>query len=124
MPSEIEAAQSSFLGALPVSALDRLLADAIRLDIPAGTVAYRDWEMPRTALVVNGLLRVYLASGQGRQRTLRYVRAGDVIGAPVAVGGPGGVSAQALTSTSGLMLNVATVQTLGKNDAHFAWAGR
>jgi CRP/FNR family transcriptional regulator len=121
--SESEALQSSFLGAaLPRSALDRLLNDAVRLDIPAGTVAYRDWEMARTALVLSGLLRVYLASGHGRQRTVRYARAGDVIGVPVAVGGPAGVSVQALTGTSVLMLNVATLQSLGQTDPRFAWA--
>jgi len=53
---------------------------------------------------------------------VRYARAGDVIGVPVAVGGPAGVSVQALTSTSVLMLNVATLQSLGQTDPRFAWA--
>jgi CRP/FNR family transcriptional regulator len=116
------ALQSTFIAALSPAVRDRLLSDAIRLDIPAGTVAYRDWEMPRTALVVNGLLRVYVQSSNGRQTTLRYARAGDVIGAPVAVGGPVGVSVQALTDTSVWMLNPATLQSLGRSDARFAWA--
>jgi CRP/FNR family transcriptional regulator len=113
---------SLFLDALTPAARDRLMRDAIRLDIPAGTVAYRDGEMPRTALVVKGLLRVYLQSSNGRQTTLRYARAGDVVGAPVAVGGPVSVSVQALTETSVLILNLATLQDLGHSDAEFAWA--
>jgi CRP/FNR family transcriptional regulator len=119
---DIAALQSSFLDALSPAARDRLMSDAIRLDIPAGTVAYRDWEMPRTTLVIKGLLRVYLQSANGRQTTLRYARAGDVLGAPVAVGGPVGVSVQSLTETSVLILNLATLQSLGHTDAAFAWA--
>lgn len=114
--------QRNFLGALSPDARDRLMRDAIRLDIPAGTVAYRDWELPRTAVVLTGLLRVYLQSSTGRQTTVRYARAGDVLGVPVAVGGPVGVSVQALTDTSVLILNVATLQSLAQSDASFAWA--
>jgi CRP/FNR family transcriptional regulator, cyclic AMP receptor protein len=119
---ESAALHSRLLATLTPAARDRLLHDAIRLDIPAGTVAYRDWEMPRTALVLDGLLRVYLQSASGRQTTLRLARAGDIIGAPVAVGGPIGVSVQALTNTSVLILNLATLQSLGQSDAGFAWA--
>jgi len=117
-----ETLRRSFLGSLPSSTLETLLADAIRLDIPAGTVAYRDWEAPRIAVIVNGLLRVYIASSSGRQRTLRYARAGEVVGAPVAVGGPVGVSVQALLDTTTLVLNVSALQALGQTDARFAWA--
>jgi CRP/FNR family cyclic AMP-dependent transcriptional regulator len=117
-----EALGRSFLGSLPPSVLERLLADAIRLDIPAGTIAYRDWETARTAVILHGLLRVYITSSGGRQRTLRYARAGEVVGAPVAVGGPVGVSVQALLDTSTLVLSVSTLQALGQTDARFAWA--
>jgi CRP/FNR family transcriptional regulator, cyclic AMP receptor protein len=121
-PPDTVASTQSFLAALSPAARDRLMSDAIRLDIPAGAVAYRDWDTPRTALVVEGLLRVYLQSSHGRQTTLRYARAGDVIGAPVAVGGPVGVSVQALTDTSVLIFNMAMLQSLGQSDAAFAWA--
>jgi CRP/FNR family transcriptional regulator len=119
---DVATLQSTFMAALPPALRDRLMRDAIRLDIPAGTVAYRDWEVPRTALVVTGLLRVYVQSSTGRQTTLRYARAGDVLGAPVAVGGPVGVSVQALTDSSVWMLNSATLRSLGQTDARFAWA--
>jgi CRP/FNR family transcriptional regulator len=112
----------SFLGSLPTPVLERLLADAIRLDIPAGAVTYRDGETPRTAVILKGLLRVYIASSSGRQRTLRYARSGEVVGAPAAVGGPVGVSVQALLDTSVLVLNVSAMQALGRSDAGFAWA--
>src|SRR5262245_51633177 len=117
-----EMLRRSFLGSLAEPVLEGLLADAIRLDIPAGAVAYRDWETPRTAVILSGLLRVYIASSSGRQRTLRYARGGEVVGAPVAVGGPVGVSVQALLDTSVLVLNVSALQALGQSDARFAWA--
>jgi len=120
--ADIALPRSPLLDALSPAGRDRLMSDAIRLDIPAGTVAYRDWEMPRTALILSGLLRVYLQSSSGRQTILRYARAGDVIGAPVAVGGPVGVSVQALTNTSVVIWNLATLQSLGHSDAGFAWA--
>src|SRR5438045_4170376 len=44
VPDHYEALERSFLGALPRPTLDRLLVDAVRLDIPAGAVAYRDSE--------------------------------------------------------------------------------
>jgi CRP/FNR family transcriptional regulator len=119
---DIAPLHSSFLDALSPAARGLLMSDAIRLDIPPGTVTYRDWETPRTALVIKGLLRVYLQSSNGRQTTLRYARAGDIIGAPVAVGGPVGVSVQSLTETSVLILNLARLQSLGHSDAGFAWA--
>jgi CRP/FNR family transcriptional regulator len=120
--TDYDGLQSRFLDALSPEAREHLMRDAIRLDIPVGTVTYRDGEVPRAALVLKGLLRVYLQSSNGRQTTLRYARAGDVIGAPVAVGGPVGVSVQALMDTSVLILNLTTLQSLGHSDAEFAWA--
>jgi hypothetical protein len=60
------------MSGLPAATRDQLMRDAIRLDLPPGTVTYRDWDMPRTALVVHGLPRVYLQASNGRQTTLRY----------------------------------------------------
>jgi CRP/FNR family transcriptional regulator, cyclic AMP receptor protein len=38
-------------------------------------------------LVVRGLIRVYMTSPEGRQVTVRYARACDVLGIAVLVGG-------------------------------------
>ena len=46
-----------------------LLGDAMRVDIPAGSVLYREGEAPRCGLLVRGLLRVFLAAPAGRQTT-------------------------------------------------------
>lgn len=44
----------------------------------------------------HGLLRVYLASVEGRQVTIRYARPGDVLGIAVLVGGRASVGVQAV----------------------------
>jgi CRP/FNR family transcriptional regulator, cyclic AMP receptor protein len=116
------AVQHSFLAALPVDALEPLTGDALRLDVPAGSTLYREGERPRVALVAGGLLRVYLTSAEGRQVTIRYARAGSVLGVPVAVAGPVDVSVQALTDATLFVLNLATLQALGQTDARVAWA--
>jgi CRP/FNR family transcriptional regulator len=112
----------SFLLALEEHTRARLLADAVRVDVPGGSVLYRERETSRMGVVVSGLLRVYLTSADGRQVTVRYAREGEVVGAPVVVGGPIAVSVQAVTDTALLIVNIDAVRALGHTDARFAWA--
>jgi CRP/FNR family transcriptional regulator len=117
-----DALAQSFLATLPAETCERLLAGATLLDIPAGAVLYRDEDSPRFGVVVGGLVRVFLTSAEGRQITVRYARSGAIMGAPTAIGGPVDVSAQALTETAMLMLNVDGVRSLAKTDPALAWA--
>src|SRR6266508_4362300 len=48
--------------------------DGERTDYPAGSTIYREGSASRAALVVSGLLGVYLTSREGRQVTVRYAR--------------------------------------------------
>ena len=75
-----EAVARSFLTGLPAELVGRLRAEGERADYPAGTTVYRAGDDPRAALVVRGLIRVYLSSPGGRQVTVRYARPGDVLG--------------------------------------------
>ncbi len=118
----VEAAVSrSLFGTLPSETLARLLADAIQLDVPAGSILYRDEGPPRTGLVVAGLVRIYLTSVEGRQVTVRYAREGDTVGVPMAVGGPVAVSAQAVADSTLLLLHGATIRSLAMADSRVAW---
>jgi CRP/FNR family cyclic AMP-dependent transcriptional regulator len=119
-PTE-RAVAMSFLAALPTEAADRLLADAVTLDVPAGGVVYRDEEAPRSGLVVSGLVRVYLTSIEGRQLTVRYARAGAGLGVPTAVAGPVPVSAQAVVDSVLLMFSAASLRSLAAEDVRVAW---
>jgi CRP/FNR family cyclic AMP-dependent transcriptional regulator len=77
-PDVIDVMRRSFLGRLPSEVVDALLADGERTDYPAGSTVYREGSAPRAALVLHGLLRVYMTSPEGRQVTVRYARGIDV----------------------------------------------
>jgi CRP/FNR family transcriptional regulator, cyclic AMP receptor protein len=87
-PDVQSAAAQSFLRGLPRSLVEQLLTTGTCLDVPSGTTVYRPGDDPRAFLVVHGLLRVYMSSPEGRHVTVRYTRAGDVLGIPVLIGGP------------------------------------
>lgn len=116
------ALEESFLRALPRSALEKLLKDAFKIEVPAGGLIYREGADPRAVLVVDGLIRVYMSSALGRQVTVRYARRGDVLGVAAFVGGPPPVSVQAVTDSTLLSLNVGTLIALAQEDAGIGWA--
>lgn len=115
------ALERSLLGRFPPEPLERLLAEAVRFDLPAGTVIYRDAARPQFGLIVSGLLRVYISAVDGRQITLRYARSGDVLGTVAVVAGAAPVSVQALSDAVLLMLNIRTLEALARADARVAW---
>lgn len=117
-----DALARSFLAQLPAELVGKLLEDGERADFPAGTTVYRAGADPRAALVVRGLLRVYLTSSEGRQVTVRYARPGDVLGIAVLVGGPADTSVQTLEPTSVFRISTRTLTTVARRDPQVAWA--
>ncbi len=118
----LEGLEGGFLAALPRDATDRLLAEAIRINVPAGALVYRDEESPRLIVVITGLLRVFLTSADGRQVTVRYARSGDVAGLVLVIGGPAPISIQAMTSALVVALRVDTLRALLESDPGVARA--
>jgi len=114
--------QGGFLHALPRPAAQRLLHEGIRINVPAGALLYRHEESPRLIVVVNGLLRVFLASADGRQVTVRYAKSGDVAGLMMVFGGPAPESIQAMTSSLVIALRVGTLRAMAADDAGVAHA--
>lgn len=108
--------QDGFLFAIPEDSAERLLADGIRISVPAGSVVYRSDEAPRVFVIVTGLLRVYLSSEDGRQVTVRYARSGDVAGLPLVVGGPSPTSIQSMTGASVTALRVDDLRAMLESD--------
>lgn len=120
---EVQAAvAASFLAAFPEAALTTMLAESKLVTIPAGTTNVGRADLPQAGLVVRGLLRLFLASSEGRQVTVRYVRAGDTVGVVASVGGTVLVGGQALSETLFLSLNPLTLQTLARERGEVAWA--
>jgi CRP/FNR family cyclic AMP-dependent transcriptional regulator len=117
------ALQRSFLTELPPELLSELRAEGERADYPAGTAAYRAGENARTpALVVQGLIRVYLSSPEGRQVTVRYARPGDVLGIALLVGGPTNTSVQMVEPSSVFRIGMRTLRAAARRDPRVAWA--
>ncbi len=96
----VEAAlAASLLESLPPAAMSRLALDAVRAEIPAGRVLYRAGEQPRPALVVSGMVRLFLTTAEGREINLCYARVGELVGVAGIIDAPSQVSAQAITDT-------------------------
>jgi len=72
--------------------------------------------------MMDGLLRVYMHASDGRQVTVRYVRAGDLLGVPALVGGPAPVFVQAVTPGEAFFFDLAQVKRAALVDAPLAWA--
>jgi CRP/FNR family transcriptional regulator, cyclic AMP receptor protein len=117
-----DAVARSFLAKLPPELVDELMADGERSDYPAGTRVYRAGAPARAQLVIEGLLRVYLSSAEGRQVTVRYARDGDVLGIAVIVGGPVDVGVQTVVPSSLFSINPRRLTQAGRQDARVAWA--
>jgi CRP/FNR family transcriptional regulator, cyclic AMP receptor protein len=106
---------------LPVQTVERLAAAGRQFDVPVGVTVYKEADAERFGVLVRGLLRVYMLTSDGRQVTVRYVRRGDLLGAPALVAGPAPVFVQALTDSAVYFMDVARVKRLAREDAAVAW---
>jgi CRP/FNR family transcriptional regulator, cyclic AMP receptor protein len=118
----VAAMTASFLGRLPSGLVDELMAGGERIEYPAGSTIYREGAAPRTMLVVAGLVRVYLNSPEGRQVTVRYARAGEVLGIAVLVGGPADVRVQTLAESMLFRIDARRLTAAARGDARVGWA--
>jgi CRP/FNR family transcriptional regulator len=117
-----DALARSFLAQLPAELAGRLREEGERADFAAGTTVYRAGADPLAALVVRGLIRVYLSSPGGRQVTVRYARPGDVLGIAVLVGGPANTSVQTLEPSSVFRISARTLTAAARQDPRVSWA--
>jgi CRP/FNR family transcriptional regulator, cyclic AMP receptor protein len=77
-----QAISFSNLRALGPNALERLFVDARLSRLEAGRTLHPEgWTEAHFELVVSGLVRVYVAARDGRTLTVRYCRAGAILGA-------------------------------------------
>jgi len=106
---------------LPVATVELLTAGGALSHFPQGHTVYSEADDERLAVIIRGLLRVYMHTSDGRQVTVRYVRAGALLGAPALVGGPAPVGVQALTDSVVYFMDVPRVKHLARLDAAVAW---
>jgi CRP/FNR family transcriptional regulator len=108
--------------AVPVGTIESLMDGGRVVDFPPGRTVYTEADAERLAVMMHGLLRVYMHAGDGRQVTVRYVRAGDLLGAPALIGGPAPVFVQAVTHGTAFFFEIDRVKRAARNDAALAWA--
>jgi CRP/FNR family cyclic AMP-dependent transcriptional regulator len=117
-----DVALGGFLAQLPEPAAATLLREAIRVDVPAGSLIYRPEEQPKVFVVVDGLIRTFLDGPDGRQVTIRYARPGDVAGLVLMLRGPALLSMQAMTRASVLAIRVPMLRRAMSTEASVARA--
>jgi CRP/FNR family transcriptional regulator len=105
-----------------MATIESLIDGGRVVEFPSGHTVYAEADAERLALIVNGLMRVYMHAGDGRQVSVRYVRAGDLLGVPALIAGPAPVFVQAVTSGTAFFFDLDRVKRAARNDASLAWA--
>jgi CRP/FNR family transcriptional regulator len=108
--------------AVPIGVVESLVDGGRLVDFTAGSAMYAEADAERLAVITRGLLRVYMHAGDGRQVTVRYVRAGDLLGGPALIGGPAPVFVQAVTHGTAFFFHIDRVKRAARSDASLAWA--
>lgn len=109
-------------GAVPIGTIESLTEGGRVVEFPSGRTVYAEADAERLAVIMQGLLRVYMHAGDGRQVTVRYVRAGGLLGAPALIGGPAPVFVQAVTEGTAFFFDPGRVKRVARDDASLAWA--
>jgi CRP/FNR family transcriptional regulator, cyclic AMP receptor protein len=119
-PELMAAVAAGPLRDLPVPVVDRILGEATLIRASAGTTLYHPGDPVGLHLVVGGLIRVALASPEGRQVTVRYARRGEVLGSPIVVAGAVPVTAHAVTDAAVARTPPELLTALARNDSRVA----
>lgn len=108
---------------------EALLLQAREREVLAGDVVHRVAvdELPFAVMVIDGLMRVYAASGQGRQVSVRYVAASEIVGLPTVLASQAASSGlnlavQAVSDVRLLELSVDGLRRAVRNDPEVAAA--
>jgi CRP/FNR family cyclic AMP-dependent transcriptional regulator len=120
-PDPLSAARCGRLGELPLAALDQVLAACVVFSADAGERIYQPGQTVGMHVVLTGMVRVAMSSVEGRQLTIRYARAGDVLGAPIVVAHAGvPVTVQAVTDVTLARTPPELLWTLAQHDGQVA----
>lgn len=117
----LETQEGTFLASIPPEARQRLLAEAIVLEVPGGNVIFSAVDAPnRVGIVLLGMARTYLTSGDGRRLTVRLARPGVMIGSMTE--GRAALGVQAVVESRVLELNRSTIRALVLEDGRVGQA--
>jgi CRP/FNR family transcriptional regulator, cyclic AMP receptor protein len=94
----------------------RLLEGSARIVYPAGAIAFHPEAPPLMALLDRGMVRAYCAIPDGRQATVSFIHARELIGGTVLVSRPVWF-VQAVIDSTLTMLDLPTVRNLWSKEA-------
>ena len=124
--SSVQAAlERSHLRSLPQQTKDDLVSGASLIRVPPGGLLHREGDRAaHLELVVSGLLRVYVTALDGRTLTVRYCRAGSILGAVSLFAAPFSMpaSVQAVTGAEILAMAAPSVAQAAERDVMLARA--
>ena len=112
---------ASIFGSLPQDIRAQILQGAMTRRYIQGKKIL-GWPHRRGCVIVlNGRLRVSVASSSGRKAVLRYAPPGDIVGLIDAILELQNITAEAASDCEVVFLNVATLQALAKTEPEVAW---
>jgi CRP/FNR family cyclic AMP-dependent transcriptional regulator len=117
----VRALELSFWAKLPREAVEKLFAEGLPMDAPAGLTIPDDEGHGRLGLVMNGLVRMFVKAKSGRQVTVAYLRCGDLLGLTSALAGPCKMGCQALTPASFWVISAESLKRHSLQNAALAW---
>ena len=100
---------------------EQLGAGVDEVHTTAGALIFRAGQLPKIALVVAGIVRVFISTQLGRQMTIRYARAGDLIGLAPYLAGTDQWNAEAITDVSVKVLTFDHLRSAGAHDPELPW---
>ena len=101
---------------------EQLGAGVDEVHITAGALILRAGQLPRIALVVAGIVREFISTQLDRQMTIRYARAGDLVGLLPYLAGTDQWNAEAITDVSLKVVTFGHVRSAGAHDPELPWS--
>jgi CRP/FNR family transcriptional regulator len=89
--------------------------------VVAGEFVYRAGEKPAIALVLTGVVRLFIRTAAGRQVTARYARPGDLIGLGAVLAGSRVWNAEAIGDATLMMMTVEHLHRAAIADPELPW---
>src|ERR1700736_6789695 len=92
-----------------------------QVQVAAGKLVFPSGQEPRIALILSGVVRVFIVTPEGRQLTTRYARTNDLCGLGALMAGIDGWNAEAIADTIVAMVTIERVRSVAARDPKFAW---
>ncbi len=112
----------TFLASIAPTLTDEILRAGRPVTLPAGRLLKHGTKTPGVAIVVEGMVRVFLQSSRQRQVTVRYTRPGETLGLVHMFGGQLAVRTQAVTAVTLWTLSPKRLRAAAEHSAPLAIA--